>query len=148
MARIDGRARKIGASVFPEMDVRRLSAGRAGRIELPADWTYVRVHRVVDEHSLAEREAQRLDTAQIDGIVGRGGIAGEAILDVDIAVHRRVVAHHRVVPGVQRLELRLLEERRAGAPGEVDVPFEVAVGDEPRHLQPQRVLEAQETDAV
>jgi hypothetical protein len=49
---------------------------------------------------------------------------------------------------VKGAQLGVLEEDRTAAPGEIDITFDVAAGDEASALQKQRVLEASQIHAV
>src|SRR4029079_1236920 len=58
-----------------------------------------------------------------------------------------VVTALRDVPRVRRLQHRVLDEHRAGAPHEVGVAADPAAGDEPLALQAQGVLVAAQVHA-
>ena len=141
LAHVDRLAVGGVAVGFPEVDV-----GRFGRlIEPPGDGADGVGERAIDQHHFAGGILNRGDAGQDVASHARGAVEGAVF--VNVAVVSGWVTDLRVVGvGTNRFGFAVLEKARAFAPHEVDIPFDVTIGDVGLAVNLQCILETDEIE--
>ena len=138
MARVDQRADEVLAAVFKEAQTGRAT----GPGDKPAGRGEVRAEHAIEENHFAV--GKRSGVGAREHVVGHAVGGGHRALDKDEPVSAGRTAGLDVVAAAQRARFTAVEIRDPAAPDEIDVAFDVAVGEINRAVDQQGILIAGE----